>query len=234
MTTPSSFFHRLNDLKPDHELTPGVAFIAVLMHEKTASEHFDQQDALWIKCPIVKEISSLLKAYKKRFPEAGEIVLRHDFAVLHEKTKISTLNTRPPHDFVALEAIRVEDLNKAKIPMTPSRSPLTEVTNTANRPGSKIAGNFQNTEELKFKHYTPPTRAVSGHPQTAPDAQHVQSPTHPNETNQLGWEDFLFERLELQRQLGTLNPPKDDETIAREWLSLQPGQRSFFIDRGPR
>lgn len=236
LTNDSSFFFRMNDLKPDHELTPGVAFIAILLHDKTALGPFDQQDALWIKCPKEKEVSSLLKAYKKRLPEAGEIVLRHDFAVVHEKTKISTLATRPPNDFVALEAIRLQDLDKdkAKTMMTPSRSPLTEVTNTANQSGSKAAATIQSTEDLKIKQYTPPTRALSGHPQNVPDAQHVQSPTHSNQSDQIGWEDFLFERLELQRQLGTLNPLKDDEAIKHEWLGLQPGQKSFFIQRGAK
>ncbi|KIW12407.1 hypothetical protein PV08_09684 [Exophiala spinifera] len=133
MATPPEFFSKLRALRPAHELTSGVAFVAILQHDKLPNKSFQQHDALWIKCPKGKELSSLLKAYKKRHPLAGDLVLRHNFKIVDETTKISSLLTLPSDDFVALEAILVDDLNKRTNPPHASRTALAEVTNAANR-----------------------------------------------------------------------------------------------------
>jgi len=100
-----TFLEKMKGLKPDHNLGPDVAFVAILHHDKLPVDQFDQHDALWIKCPKDKEVASLLKAYKKRYQGEGDIVLRHDFQVIEEKTKVTKLATRPPHNFIAIEAV---------------------------------------------------------------------------------------------------------------------------------
>ncbi|KAJ9627575.1 hypothetical protein H2204_009614 [Knufia peltigerae] len=236
MTTPSEFFDKLKALKPDHDLTSGVAFIAILHHDKVPNEPLQQHDALWIKCPKGKALSSLLKAYKKKYLLPDELVLRHNFKVVDETTKISALLTLPSDDFVALEAILADDLETRVNAPTTSRTALAEVTNTANQlrikddPSSKDAAALP-TNPLVTQ-LTHPIAALS-----ASNAQdhHVRSMASPTEEEGLGWEDFLFERLEYQRQF--LQREITDalsERIRHEWLCLDAGQRSYFSDRASR
>lgn len=193
----------MQDLKPEHNLDPEVAFVAILHHDKLPVDRFGQHDALWIKCPKEKEVASLVKAYKKRYPGGGEIVLRHDFQVIEEKTKVNVLTTRPPHNFIALEAVRAQELETRKtaiITATLNRAPLTEVTNTSSLTRSKSLSTPKDNSGPIFKTYSPRIiRPVTSSPSMG---QHVsaQSPTSLPQPDQIGWEDFLFERLEPHRQ----------------------------------
>lgn len=53
-----------------------------------------------------------------------------------------------------------------------------------------------------------------------------------------GWADFVYERRELKQH--TDNLPKDvalsgyDKEIAAEWLALNPGQKSYFVQRSKK
>ncbi|KAK4947817.1 hypothetical protein LTR10_013325 [Elasticomyces elasticus] len=152
MADPTDFFEKMKGLKPDHNLDPDVAFVAILHHDKLPLDQFDQHNALWIKCPKDKEVASLLKAYKKRYQGEGDIVLRHDFQVIEEKTKVTTLATRPPYNFIALEAVRAQDLESRKIALLP-RPPLAEVTNTANLVRSKSLSTSKDISGPTIKPY---------------------------------------------------------------------------------
>ncbi|KAI1612045.1 hypothetical protein EDD36DRAFT_489042 [Exophiala viscosa] len=242
----SDFFEKMKGLKPDHNLDPDVAFVAILHHDKLPVDQFDQHDALWIKCPKDKEVASLLKAYKKRYQGEGDIVLRHDLQVIEEKTKVTTLATRPPHNFIALEAVRAQDLEMRKAEVL-SRPPLTEDTNTANLIRSKSLSTFKDVSGPTIKPYQPrtirpatssPTMAVN--PQPASPHSFTSSSPQPD---QLGWEDFLFERLELHKQdvecgrqpaRRYANVLACDKSARDEWLSLHETQKSYFRGRGAR
>jgi len=240
----SDFFEKMKGLKPDHNLDPDVAFVAILHHDKLPVDQFDQHDALWIECPKDKEVASLLKAYKKRYPGEGDIVLRHDFQVVEEKTNVTTLTTRPPHKFIALEALRTQDLETRKAAVL-SRPPLTEVTNTANLVRSKSLSTPKDVSALTIKPYQPRTvRPATSSPNMG--AQHsspqslAPSPASPH-SDQLGWEDFLLERLELHKQdveCGRQTAQRHaniiacDKSARDEWLTLHETQKSYFRFRG--
>lgn len=191
-------------------------------------------------------MASLVKAYKKRYPGGGEIVLRHDFQVIEEKTKVNVLTTRPPHNFIALEAVRTQELETRKtaiITATLNRAPLTEVTNTASLTRSKSLSTPKDDSRPVFKAYSP--RIIRPATSSPSMGQHVssQSPTSLPQPDQIGWEDFLFERLELHRQnveYGRQTAQRHhsayacDKSSQAEWLTLSEGQKSYFVERGKR
>ncbi|OCT44484.1 tat pathway signal sequence [Cladophialophora carrionii] len=254
MVTPSEFFETLRALRPQDELKPGVVFVAILHYDKLPDGPFDQPDALWIKCPREKDVSSLVNAYRRECPEAGDFVLRHNFQVLEEETKISALANRYPNDFVALEAVTVKDLNKRKY-LTAARAPLTEIANGVNRSLVKAQTSSKFNNEAHTKESQP-------RPLEQPQVWSVRRPSKPEPacpppslrasphalsmpdtlapTEQTAWEDFLFERLEISRISSTLDstslpdtdePSATDEAIKEEWLGLDQGQKSYFIER---
>ena len=252
----SEFVEKVRTLKPDDELRPGLAFVAILHYDKTPERPFEQPDALWIKCPKKKDVSSLVKAYTKACPEAGEFVLRHNFQTLGEGTKIAALANRFPTDFVALEAVRTRDLDRRSA-IASARSPLRDVTNSVNRPISRTQSTAKPNAETPTKHNQPPPAQS---PQTdsaryVPDLPPVESP-YPRPfspaiqalntiplSKQIGWEDFLFERLEISRQATNrhLSPARShddpsvaDQEIRDEWLNLNEGQQLYFVHRAAK
>ena len=231
--------------------------MAILHYDKSPDHTFDQPDALWIKCPKEKDVTSLVKAYRNACPEAGEFVLRHNFQVLEETTKISALANRYPNNFVALDAVRTKDLDKRKTP-TSTRPALADVTNNAiSRPSSKLhasetpSKDSQSTPSTSHRCQLPqesntlvqskvqclPTQTPSTYSQLVPPSN------TDNGSKETGWIDFLIERLESSRQAVNRRfvPPKQtaksseqDQEFRGEWLQLQDGQRSYFVDRGQK
>ena len=252
LTIPSEFFDKLQALRPEDDLKPGVAFVAILHYDKSPENTFGQPDALWIKCPKDKDHSSLHKAYRKACPEAGTFVLRHNFQTLEESTKISALANRDPYDFVALEAVRIQDLNRRKS-LTAARSPLSEVTNSVNRAldRSQVLGpdSKDGLQPASFQLPRSQPLQTSSMP-SLPPIQYLRTPSHtsrsPNSfarSKQVGWEDFLFERLEnfrqaVNRHLLAPTPAQNcnakvlDQAIRDDWFQLEEGQKSYFVERG--
>ncbi|KAJ9613364.1 hypothetical protein H2200_003306 [Cladophialophora chaetospira] len=256
MVSPT-FFDQLRALRPQDELRPGLVFVAILHFDKSPEKTFDQADALWIRCPKEKDVSSLVKAYRKACPEAGEFVLRHNFQPLEDGIKVSAFANRYPNDFVAVEAVRTKDLDSRRhVPI--ARSPLSEVSNGVNRLIARPQSMGKPNEEPDIRQYQPrtsqPARAdgtsFASNPQPAfpqPNAdtslQLALTPNSLGSSKRVGWEDFLFERSEFPRQALSVNyvsAPRDatpldaDKRIGQEWLSLDETQKAYFIERGDK
>ncbi|KIX00086.1 uncharacterized protein Z518_10223 [Rhinocladiella mackenziei CBS 650.93] len=247
MTTPSAFFDKLMAVKPEDDLKPGQILVAVLQCDITPTQPFEQQDALWIRCRQDTEIARVLDAYKKQCPDAGEVVLRHDFRVLDEKTAVRALADRPPYNFVALETIRVQDLHK-RMGATPVRTPLSDVTNVVKKTISQGTATSKAIETPSGQRSIPPKPQVtlaSTPPVSAHVASHLPQPAGADHSlassEQLGWEDFFFERHECYNPATghhSRRPDSEyyalDKSIHEEWLALTSGQKSYFNERGVR
>ena len=226
LTSYSDLHEKLKSIRPDHEVNPGNAFVAILQHTIDRAHQWEQDAALWIKCPKDKEVSSLAKAYRRRCCDDGEeVVLRHDFQVLDEKTILGTLATRDPYNFIALEAVRTRDLVKRKT-ATPARSPLAELTNTPTRFTARSSTTPKDSGIDVF--LAEPSSRIAGR----------STPTD-SSLEQIGWEDFYFEDQEPYRRgliPGHANSAQyaQDKECRDKWMALTEDEKQWYKERGSR
>jgi hypothetical protein len=222
--TPASaaaIHDRLNALKPTDTLKAGHCFVAILHHNVTPESDFQQHDAMWVKCRRTTEIASLAAAYKKHSPEAAGIVLVHDFQVVEERSRVQTLATRQPADFLALEAVLAQDIAKRTTPKASAmRSPLDDIPQAVNRQvmnRTPLKGTNMTPERSFASASTPSTK--SSLRDIKPKVAHISStPLQPPGTplaevdaGQLAWEDYFFERQEYYRQV------VGDESLSKQY-----------------
>ena len=205
--------------------------VAILHHDRKAEDELLATDALWIKCPAGKDVETVTSVYNKQRAPKGLIALQQDDRVLDPRSKISELARDVTNQLVVVRAVLASDLHKNRMSMDPTRSPLSEITNTQR--------SISSTGTAKP---TPNNKPVSAAPASTAAVAAVPNTTSPNKLPHLdteqtrakhnhdqymsGWEDFLAERYSHLNSVDARTPQQQytklhlererDRTIANE------------------